>query len=197
MVTHNISSIRRTPRQHFWVDHHLATFANSGNSCVITSCSKCIHKSSFSQILLYPLIFTLQQFLLFWLLLVHLLLPFFCTAQQFWRPLTVCCTLCTWCACLTISLSLRRFSAQPPVNTLFASTPLLYLIIFCTQTCQCYHWRVICSILTAGSSKSVQNSLYNNTFFLTTYSTFSPPFTTLLVLSPLLHPITTLFRYDF
>src|ERR1700683_2994106 len=49
------------------------------------------------------------------------------------------CTLCAWCACITISLSLRRFSAQPPVNTLFASTPLLYLIIFCTQTCQCYN----------------------------------------------------------
>src|ERR1700683_1579787 len=80
---------------------------------------------------------------------------------------------------------------------LFAGTLLRHLIIFCPQTCQRYYERVICSISTTGSSKSVQNSLYNDTFFLMTYSTFSPPFTTLLVRSPQLHCIATLLRYNF
>jgi len=135
--------------------------------------------------------------LLFCLLLVDLLLPFFCTAQQFWRPLTVCCYP-VHLVCMHNEISfLRRFSAQPQINMLFASTPLLHLIIFCTQTCQHYYEHVICSIATTGSCKSVQKSLYNDTFFLTTYSTFSPPFTTPLVPSPLLYYIAVLFRYNF
>jgi len=77
-------------------------------------------------------------------------------------------------------LPLRRFSAQPPINALFASTPLLHLILFCTRTCWHYHKCVICSILIFCSSKSVQNSLYNaashcNTFqihFLSWFSLF-------------------------
>ena len=84
-----------------------------------------------------------------------------------------------------------------PCNNFLPSTPLLHLIIFCTQTCQRYYECVIRCISTTGLSKSVQKSLYNDTFFLTTYSTFSPTFMTLLVPSPLLHHIATLFRYNF
>ena len=79
---------------------------------------------------------------------------------------SICCTLCTWCACTTISLSLQRFfSAQPPINMSFASTLLLHLLVFCTQTCRRYQECVIRSLSTTGSTKSVQNSLCNDTFF--------------------------------
>src|SRR3984957_3287777 len=134
--------------------------------------------------------------LLFCLLPVHLLLPFFHTLQQFWSSLSVCCTLCTWCACTTMS-PLATIFCTAPINTLFASTPLLHLILFCTRTCWHYYKCVIHSILIPCSSKSVQNSLYNGRFFLTIYSTFSLPFMTLLVPSPQLHRIATLSRYNF
>ena len=152
--------------------------------------SKCICQSSFSQILLYLLLCYSVSYQYIYC----------CPSSTHYNNSGVLYQFVVPCAPGVHAqqcLPLRRFSAQPPINALFASTPLLHLILFCTRTCWHYHKCVICSILIFCSSKSVQNSLYNGRFFLTTYSTFSLLFMTLLVPSPQLHRIATLSRYNF
>ena len=61
-------------------------------------------------------------------------------------------------------LACDDFSARPPINPSFASTPLLHLLVFRTQTCWIYLKCDVCSLSTPGSNQLVQNPFHNDTF---------------------------------